>query len=313
MSAKVHVGLVGCGRWGANCLRDLIALGCEVTVVSNSADSTERAITGGASRIVKEMNQLPEIDGAVIATPTATHAEVIEQLLGRQIPLFVEKPLAPDLRVAEELVRKAPQHIFVMDKWRYHPGIEMLRDIAQSQELGKVIGLRSTRMQWNSNHSDVDGVWILAPHDLSIGIEILGYLPDPVSAIGEVNAGELQGLIGYLGKEPWFCLELSTRYHRFFREVRLICAEGIAVLDGGYADCVQIVRAASYEPHLTTEVEPERRMISTELPLLRELRAFSEYLCGGPPPRSSSADALRQTVVLNQLRQLAFGTAEIAI
>jgi predicted dehydrogenase len=298
------IGLIGCGRWGRNILRDLHTLGCAVTVVAPSDDSRRNAVEGGAAAMVDRIEALPAVDGIVVATPTATHAAVIEALLHRGIPIYCEKPLTPDRAAAARLAALAPDRLFVMDKWRYHPGIEALAAIARSGELGPVLGLRTTRVQWGNQHLDVDGIWVMAPHDLSIALEVLGALPAPRHAVGEVSDGVAVGLIGLLGDRPWVVLEVSNRAPVVRREVRLHCRDGIAVLDDGYADHIRVFRAA--DPHDTTAPEPERRPIATEWPLLRELRAFLEHLEGGPPPKSSAAEGAAIVATLAELRARAF-------
>lgn len=302
MNEKKRIGLVGCGRWGQFILRDLVSLGCEVTVVARSAVTAQRALAGQAAAVVNSVAELPHVDGAVVATPTSTHAAVIEELLERGVPIFTEKPLCADATSAARLARLAPDYLFVMDKWRYHPGVEMLAAIARSEELGPVLGLRTTRAQWGSPHLDVDGIWILAPHDLSIALEVLGQLPAPRGATIERVGGLATGLVGLLGSEPWFVCEVSTRYPAYRREIRLHCRAGVAILDDGYSAHLQIARYSG--PH-ETKAEIERRPISTELPLLRELRAFVEHLNGGPPPRSSAAEGAALVATIATLRALA--------
>src|SRR5205814_1063916 len=130
MTKKLHIGLIGCGRWGRHILRDLLILGCDVTVVSGSEAGRQDARDGGATEIVASVEYLPPVSGLVVATPTSTHAEVIESLLELNVPIFTEKPMTADRESAFRLARQAPNRLFVMDKWRYHAGIEMLRDIA---------------------------------------------------------------------------------------------------------------------------------------------------------------------------------------
>ena len=192
--------MVGCGNWGKYILRDLVSLDCRVTVATRSESSKAAAVDGGAIGVVGSVADLPPVDGIVVATPTATHAEVTEQALERRVPVFVEKPLTDDVDDAERLAAAAPDRLFVMDKWRYHPGIELLGEIARSGELGRVVGLRTTRVGWGNPHDDVDMVWILAPHDLSIALEILGSVPPPRSAVAVGLDGWAEGLIGVLGE-----------------------------------------------------------------------------------------------------------------
>jgi predicted dehydrogenase len=285
-----RIGLVGCGRWGKHILRDLCALGCEVAVVARSAESRAGAEAGGAASTVGSIGELPEVDGIVVATPISTHAAVVEEALALGVPVFVEKPLTDDPAAAEGLAAAADRRLFVMDKWRYHPGVELLGELARSGELGQVIGLRTTRIGWERPR-DVDHVWVLAPHDLATGLEILGEIPAPRSAVASRGA-----LLGLLGEHPWQALDLSGRSQKRRREVVLVCEEGIAVLDDSYDDHVSVVHS---------EGEPELRPISTELPLLRELRAFVEHLAGGPPPRSSADEGVAVVRAISELRALA--------
>lgn len=303
MANRCTVGLIGCGRWGRHILRDLQGLGCDVIVVAPSEASRQTAAAESACDVVSHLALLPIVQGIVVASPTNTHAAVIEELLPRQVPIFTEKPLTVDPKSARRLANLGEGRLFVMDKWRYHPGIEMLAQISRDEELGPVQGLRTTRVNWGNPHLDVDGVWILAPHDLSVALEVLGTMPTPVSAVSHRVDDECAGLLGVLGKRPWFVMEISTAHRDWRREFTLYCRDGVALLSDGYSDHVQITRFAS--THDMTVPPVEKRLVSTELPLLRELRAFVEHLQGGPPPRSSAAEGALIVETLAALRQLA--------
>lgn len=297
-----RVGLVGCGKWGRFVLRDLVALGSEVTVAVRSGDGRAAALRGGAADAVETVDNLTEVEGIVVATPTKTHAAVVESALEHGVPVFVEKPMTDDLAAAVRLAGAAPDRLFVMDKWRYHPGVELLAGVARDGELGRVVGLRTTRLGWGNPH-DVDAVWVLAPHELSIGLEILGGLAAPRTAVADAVDGYALGLVGLLGDDPWHALEVSTRSAERRREVSLICEEGVAVLPDAHSDHVRIFKGTDVAE--TTPPEPELRPISGELPLLRELRAFLEHLDGGSPPRSSAAEGAAAVRAITELRALA--------
>jgi predicted dehydrogenase len=291
--------LVGCGRWGVHILRDLRTLGCEVHVIGRSEATAARARDGGAATVVPELDGVGPVDGLVVATPTSTHAEVLERALPLGVPTFVEKPLCLDLGEAERLAALAPERLFVMDKWRYHPGVLALAAIANDGRLGRVLGLRTTRVGWGTSHDDVDAAWVLAPHDLSIAREVLGALPQPLAAVGDRDAyGRvvLNGLLDASG--VWHALEVSACWPEHVRRVELHCEQGIAVLAGSLDGYVSIYRAPG---------EPDEERIPTpgELPLLAELRAFVEHLRGGPPPRSSAAEGSAVVATVARLRELA--------
>lgn len=291
-----RVALVGCGRWGRHILRDLLELGSAVIVADPSAEAQGHAAAAGAISSVDDATALPEVAGVVVATPTSTHAVVLDALLARGVPIFCEKPLTADAAAAADLAERGGERLFVMDKWRYHPGIEALRDLARSGELGPVRGLRTTRTGCANPHADVDAVWILAPHDLSIAIEILGRLPEPRAAVGEQLDGRAVGLLGMLGDDPWVAVDVWAATVAMRREVRLYCRDGLAVLSDAYSSHVQIIRPGAPAEH---------RPIAPELPLRRELHAFLTHLAGGPPPKSGAADGAAIVSTLARLRALA--------
>jgi predicted dehydrogenase len=296
------IGLVGCGRWGRHILRDLVDLGARVTVVLPSDRNRGLAIDSGAESVVPTVDDLPAVEGIVVASPTTTHETVVRSVLGRTVPIYVEKPLTDSANTARELATLAGERMFVMHKWRYHPGIEALGAIAKSGELGQVVGLRCTRLGWGNPHGDVDGIWMLAPHDISIAIEVLGHIPHPRTAVAEQVQGTVTGLVALLGVEPWLALDLSTSAGVQRREVRLIASDGIATLPDAYSDHVLVTRGSV---HGRITREDDARPISTELPLLRELRAFLQHVAGGPPPKSSAREGADEVQAIANLRSLA--------
>jgi predicted dehydrogenase len=269
-------------------------------VVARSEASIARANEGGAAAIVPDVAALPELDAVVVATTTSTHADVVDQLLERAIPVFCEKPLTDDPQDASRLAASAPQLLFVLDKWRYHPGIVELAAIARERRLGDVAGISTTRIGWGVAHDDVDPVWVLAPHDLSIALEVLGSVPKPRSALGQVVDGEVIRLSAHLdGVGWWHVFEVAAASPVRERRVELQCADGVAVLAGAWDMHVSVFRDDAGEP------EEQRIETPGELPLLAQLRVFVEHLRGGPPPKSSAAEGAAIVSTLAELRRLA--------
>ena len=108
-----------------------------------------------------------------------------------------------------------------------------------------------------------------------------------------------------LGTSPWHVFEVSSRRRRHFREVRLFCRDGVAVLPDSYADHIAVQPAA---PDAATPPALALRAVPSELPLVRELRAFVSHLSGGPPPKSSAAEGLAVVRAIAELRRLATDT-----
>ena len=297
-----HIGLIGCGRWGQFILRDLRNLGCEVSVLVKSEMSIERAKQNKASRIVASLAEMPKVDGFVIATPTVTHGEILEQLLRFDKPIFVEKPLTNTVASAQKIANLGAGQVFVMDKWRYHAGILALSALARSGELGTVLGLNTTRIGWGNPHLDTDAIWILAPHDLSIALEILGHIPEPRAAVAEV-ASEAVALRALLGQKPWLSLEVSARSQSWKRRFVLHCELGYAELEDGYDDFITIYRDQGNPRQQSPKAE--QRFFGKNMPLLAELEEFVGFLEGGAAPKSGVQEGLLVVQTIAKLRALA--------
>ena len=302
-----RIGLIGCGNWGRHVLRDLLTCGCEVEVVAPSAQSEDNARRGNASRIVTAIADLGPVDGAVVVTPATTHVQVIDEILARRpgTPIYSEKPLTIDPAVAARVARDHAANVFVMHKWRYHPGVLALAAIARSGELGSVVGLRVAREQWSFPPRDVDPIWTHLPHVLSIALEILGALPEPRAARVDRANGDLTGMTASLGGDPWFVFHDSVRGFETRREVQLYCERGTARLRESYADAIEIARGGSLD-ELRQDASPERRAVSTKLPLLAQIEAFLEFIRGrGPAPKGSAVEDAAIVEAICSLRALA--------
>lgn len=294
-----RIGLAGCGRWGRNILRDLLSLGCRVSVADPDVAARQHAADAGAAS-VGDIDALPDtLDGYVVATPTITHYEVVNRLLSQHKPIFCEKPLTDAVDQAEALARRGGERIFVMDKWAYHPGVQALADLIDSGELGPVQNIRTRRLQWGQPHADTDGVWILLPHDLSIIRCLLGRLPETRVVIPDLTDGRLDGVTVVMGQGPTALVEVSARHPQNQRELVVSFAEGCAWLPSPTADHVLIHTRP--EDEAAAQAQP----ISTEFPLLRELRCFRDYLLGGPSPPTGIEQALETVRRIEQVRRLA--------
>jgi predicted dehydrogenase len=302
-SRITKIGLIGCGRWGRNILRDLLALGCTVHVADTSRESLKLAKAAGATETVTETRALPTVDAVVIATPSSIHAQSIEEVCDRKIPIFVEKPMTTSIQSGQKLLDAVGDRLFVMDKWRYHPAVQLLANIARTNELGPLVGLSMQRLQWGSPHQDVDGIWILAPHDLSIALEILGYIPEPDHALSDSHKGVPAGLYAHFKGKPWLRINVSTRSFLRSRRIELHCQEGIALFDSNCENQVLILRGSIEGVNECSN--SEIRSLPNPMPLLEELKGFVEYVHGGPAPKSNAAIGYDVVCKIIRLRELA--------
>ena len=285
MSATI--GVVGVGPWGKHVLRDLRALGATVHAVARSPESIQRARDGGAASIVAAPEQLPDCDGYVIANRTSSHLDAIETLLPRGMPIFTEKPISADVARVKRLPPAAHDLVFIMHKWRYHPGIIEMARIARTDEFGPAQGLRTLRLGWGNPHTDTTTLWALAPHEMSIALTIFGALPELVSAAPDPtdpDGGAIVHMRAASGVP--FVTEFSFGHPARLRRIMLSCRDAVCLLDDSDYSALSILRRGAREG------ASERRPVSDDMPLLAELRRFLEHLKGGPAPLSSLADEI---------------------
>ncbi|HUF62711.1 MAG TPA: Gfo/Idh/MocA family oxidoreductase [Verrucomicrobiales bacterium] len=186
---QVSVSQIGVGYWGPNLLRNLIHLpGFRVEVVVDPDPKRRKYVqemypgTEVAADPEAALNN-PRIDALVVATPAATHFPLVLSGLNAGKHVLVEKPMATSVRevdAIEEAARRTERVAMVGHTFLYNPAVRRLKAMIDSGELGDIRYLYSQRLNLGLIRSDVDALWNLAPHDISI----LQYLLDdrvPVS------------------------------------------------------------------------------------------------------------------------------------
>ena len=300
---SVRVLQWGCGAWGVNVLRDLRALGAEVIVLARSEDTAGRARAGGAE-VVRRLDEAGNVDGVVIVTPAEHHAEAIRLSASLQCPIYCEKPLVIDPADEVELMELCGERLFAMHKWRWHPGIERLANLAAEGALGEVEGVRSTRLDWGTFHSGVDVLETVLSHDLSIGFGILGSIPPVTAARGtrdpRLPGGWAEASILFAGAiGPRFSVEVSSVSAHPLRRLEVTGTLGSAVLAEPEAEAVELlIHGGDLERPPTRERLPLER----EWPLLRELRDFVTHCSGGPAPRATAAEGFAVVRAIAEVR-----------
>jgi predicted dehydrogenase len=283
-----RIGLIGCGAWGRHILRDLKSCGAEVHVVARSEDSRANAAAHRAASIVSELARLPPVDGYIVAAPSSLHAEIIAALLPSQRPIYTEKPMTCDVASARRIVSQAGERVFVMHKWCYHPGIERMRREIAAGNLGEVRGIHIQRWGWGNPHADVNPLWILMPHDLSIVQHWLGAIPPVAWARATTRESADQALVVQLGGPVPVTIDMSALAPEHRRTFTITGSKATLELRDSYDSAIRMRRG----PPGDTRAAAETLEIGQDMPLLLEVRAFLAYLQGGPPPLSSAAEGL---------------------
>ena len=297
------IGLIGCGIWGKIILRELLLLKVQVKIVDPNPETKDELLLTHPQLVVSTLEQLQSVDGIILASPSATHRQILEQIIPWNIPIFVEKPLTTSLEDAKAVQQIAHKNLFMMHIWRYHAGIQLLGEIARTHEIGEITALYTSRCNWTSPRTDTDSIWNLAPHDLTIALEILGFIPIPKAVSVEWHNGIARGMTALLGDNPFVQIEVSNRSINKRREVRLHGTEGIAVLADEKVDYIDIFYGN--DQTYPSPTRQERRYFDSTPPLKRELKAFIDFLNGGPPPISNFQEGIHTIELLSQFHEMA--------
>jgi len=203
----ISVGVVGLGYWGPNLVRNLNT--CQDTRLAWLCDAKpERLRAIGdqypAAARTGDFNELladPKVDAIVIATPVGTHHALAKAALSRGKHVLIEKPLAASVAEAEDLAALADKvdrlllvdHVFV-----YSPSVRKMSELIRSGEVGDILFIDSVRINLGIFQHDINVIWDLAPHDLSIIDYLIGRGPRSVVAAGASHANNRREDVAYL-------------------------------------------------------------------------------------------------------------------
>lgn len=191
----MRIGIVGCGYWGKNLVRNFHELGVLAAVCdSDSALATENAEKYGVPCVsFSDLLTMP-LDGVVVATPAETHYDVAKALLMAKKSVFVEKPLALEVGHANELCQIAQNEgviLMVGHLLRYHPAFVELKRRVDEGELGRIYSIYASRMNFGKIRQSENVLWSFAPHDLSMILALMGEeLPEAVEAVGTCHLSQ---------------------------------------------------------------------------------------------------------------------------
>ncbi|MGA2667929.1 MAG: Gfo/Idh/MocA family oxidoreductase [Ignavibacteria bacterium] len=189
----VNLGIIGCGYWGINLVRNYLQTDdCTVKTVCESSPERQNYVKEiyGDLNIISDYNTLledPEIDAVVISTPAGSHYEIAKKSLLAGKHTFVEKPLSLKYAHASELVELAKMNnkvLMVGHTVIYNESIKMVKELVSSGEIGEIYYIYASRLNLGRVRSDVNVMWNLAPHDISVILYLLDRKPVSVSAKG---------------------------------------------------------------------------------------------------------------------------------
>jgi len=311
--SKVSVAVVGVGYWGKNLVRNFHALGALAAL----CDARE-AIEGSCRREYPDVRFYREfsavlsetsITAVALATPAVTHFEMAKAALEAGKDVFVEKPLAIDVKQGKALVDLAAEKgriLMVGHILRYHPAILKLQELIREGALGQINYLYSNRLNIGKIRTEENILWSFAPHDISVMLALLNETPARVTCQGGA----------YLNRDvsdvtlSHFEFPSGVRAHIFvswlhpFKEQRLVVvgSEKMAVFDDtAEHKLVLYPHRVEWKNRVPTAVKAQGEIVALEArePLRAECQHFLDCVESGTSPVSDGAEGLRVLQVLD--------------
>jgi predicted dehydrogenase len=197
----VKLGVIGYGYWGPNIVRNFSGhQDCKVTAVCDKNPlALARVLTQYPNiRLMTEADDIvksSEIDAVAIVTPVSYHYELAKKALENGKHVFVEKPFTATSAQADELVELAERknlQIMVDHTFLFTGAVRKIKQLVDDGTLGPLYYYDSTRVNLGLFQHDVNVLWDLAPHDLSIMDYLVGLEPDLVVATGSAHVNALE-------------------------------------------------------------------------------------------------------------------------
>jgi predicted dehydrogenase len=320
----VRIGVVGLGYWGPNLARNFDALpGCELAWVCDGSIERLNAFRGRFphARETTELDELladPDLEAVAIATPVPTHATLACRVLEAGKHAFVEKPLAQSVDDAEEVVaaaRFSGRTLMVGHLLEYHPGLERLKELVDSGELGKVHYIYGNRLNLGKLRADENALWSLGAHDVSVLLWLTQEDPIECHAHGEsyMRDGIEDVVFCYLRFPSGLAAHLHLSWLDPHKERRftVVGSKRMATFDDMaveqkltvYDKGVDQQGFRGYGEYIARSGDVWSPQVPNDEPLRLECHHFIEQVINGARPRSDGLAGLRVVRVLEALQE----------
>jgi predicted dehydrogenase len=316
----VRVGMAGLGHWGPNLARNFAELAelawvCdrdETRLAPFAARYPEARVTSRFEEVLED----PELDAVVLATPAVTHFELTRASLLAGKHVFVEKPLALSALLGEQLVALAEERGLVLMPGHlllYHPGVAKLKNLLDSEELGRLLYVYGNRQNLGQIRRDENALWSLGAHDLSVILHLVEEEPAEAWARGEsfLTPGVEDVVFCFLRFPSGVIahMHLSWLDPHKIRQMTVVGDRKMAVFDDMDLERKVTVydkgpeqRADSYGEWLTRTGDISSPRIPSEEPLRLECEHFLALVRGEGDPFEAARAGLAVVRALEQLQ-----------
>ena len=205
--SNINVGVIGYGYWGPNIVRNFFA--ASACTVKSVADGRQERLNQLAKIFpsilgVKDAEDIignKEIDAVVIATPVFTHYALAKRALQNGKHVLIEKPMTSSVAEADELINLATQKgltLMADHTFLYTGAVEKMKELIDTKVIGKPLYFDSARINLGLFQPDVNVLWDLAPHDISILTYLITEMPESINATGISHTRNKVENIAYL-------------------------------------------------------------------------------------------------------------------
>jgi UDP-2-acetamido-3-amino-2,3-dideoxy-glucuronate N-acetyltransferase len=312
-----NIAVVGHGYWGKNLARNFFELGALRALCDENTAALEAVrlkypgvtFCGDYDGVLTD----PEISGIVLATPAVRHYEMAKRALLAGKDVFVEKPLALDVKDGADLVRLAAEHkriLMVGHILQYHPAVRELKSLIAAGALGRVEYIYSNRLNIGKIRAEENILWSFAPHDISVLLGLLGEEPQTVSCEGGsyLNRDVPDVTLSQFGFANGVRAHIFVSWLHPFKEQRLVVVGSaqMAVFDDTAADkLVLYPHRVEWKDRIPTAVKSEAVPVPLpkEEPLRNECQEFLNSVSSRRAPLTDGAEGLRVLTVLRACQQ----------
>jgi len=203
----IRVGVIGVGYWGPNIIRNLVAnMSTQVPICADLKSERLEFIQSlypfiQTTQDYREIVRNPDIDAIAICTPVFTHYQLAKEALQAGKHVLIEKPMTSNTREAEELINLAEKKqltILVDHTFLFTGAVQKIKELVDSGEIGDIYYFDSVRINLGLFQHDINVVWDLAPHDISILNYIIDQEAEGIVATGADHVGNGMEDVAYV-------------------------------------------------------------------------------------------------------------------
>jgi len=322
MSKPTEVGVVGCGYWGPNLVRNFRALpDCRLKSICDVSEDRLRHLKSlypevTAETKIDKLLEDSDLDAMVIATSVRHHFPMAKAALLAGKHTLIEKPLAASVEQCEELIAIAKKQglvLMVGHTFLYSPAVRKIKEIIDRNDIGEIRYISARRLNLGLFQKDINVAWDLAPHDISIILYIMKEVPFSINCRGaaHITPGieDVTSMNLHFSDQKSATIQSSWLDPKKVREMPIVGSERMIVYDDlSTQEKIKIYDVhVKRPPHYDTFAEFHYAyhygdiyspFIKQEEPLKTECQHFLDCIKHGRTPLTSGAKGLEVVKIL---------------